>query len=162
MARFIVIATAVASAAFVLWLARGLPEFVASNFGLGGRVNSHMPRALFVGIMLIGGSLLPLAVWLLQCRAARRGRYRMRAATHWYAPSQRARTVAFLEAHVACFSVAFTIFMTYVYWLAVAANAALARAAPFDTGSFLVALVGLFAFVAVWLAGLFWRFRTPG
>jgi hypothetical protein len=76
---------------------------------------------------------------------------------YWLAPERREATVACIRAHGRWFAAAVALFLTYVHWLVVRANAL--RPPVLSTTGIVSGLVVFFLALAVWLAVLFRRFR---
>jgi hypothetical protein len=159
--RSLVLTFALAAAVTVLGSAGGLPDRVASHFGVSGQADGFMPREVFVALMTLTASVLPATIWFLQVGSARRGRARIPHAAHWLAPPQRPHTLAYLEWHAAAFSVALAAFMVFVHWRVVLANAERAAGARLAPWPFFFGLGVFLVFTLAWALALQRRFRDP-
>lgn len=148
------------AAAFVWLTGRFLPDTVASHFNAAGAANSFMPRSIYVSFMLVIIVALPLALVFLPSLAlsSPRARINLPNREYWLAPERRAETVGFLRRHSARFGSMLVMFLCYVHWLVVRANAL----APPDLSSswFIGGLVVFVASMIAWTAALFGRFRS--
>ena len=153
------LASVAAVATYVALSGRSLPAYVASHFAGDGTVNGYMPRSAYVGFMLVVSISLPLVIFA----SARILPYvpasllNLPHREYWLAPERRAQTYAFLQDHTARFATILSIFLGFVHWRVVAANAlrpAMLEPIAFigGLGLFLVALV-------VWIALLAAHFR---
>lgn len=147
------------AAAFVWLTARFLPDVVASHFNAAGVANGFMPRAFYVRFMLFFVVVLPLAVVFLPSLAmsSPKARINLPNREYWLAPERRAETVACLQRYSARFGSLLVVFLCYVHWLVLRANA---NVPPNLSASWFIG--GLMFFVAsmvVWTVALVGRFR---
>ena len=146
-------ASVVAVATYVSLSGRSLPAYVASHFAGDGTANGYMPRSAYVAFMLIVSISLPLVIF-----ASARVLPHVPASLlnlphreYWLAPERRAQTYAFLQDHTAHFATMLAIFLGFVHWRVVAANArhpAVLEPIVF-VGGLLVFLVALVAWIAL-------------
>ena len=121
-AMFLVV---LASAAAFIWLtSRGLPEVVASHFVASGAANGFMPRAYYVGFMLLFAIALPAALAFLPVLNLNEPNARLNVPNreYWLAPERREQTARILREHMARVGTLLVIFLAYVHWLVVRAN----------------------------------------
>ncbi|WP_257387181.1 hypothetical protein [Tahibacter caeni] len=138
-------------AAFIVLTGFLLPAQVASHFSAPGRADAALPRAGYLGFMLVFGAALPLFVAILSDRLLRNPRTPLNLPhrDYWLAPERRAATVDFLCRQNAGFAVQLAVFLGYVHALVVYAN----RLQPPRLPSVaFVAGVLLFVAAAVWRA----------
>ncbi|WP_295392244.1 DUF1648 domain-containing protein [uncultured Thiodictyon sp.] len=115
----------IGAAAFVWFTSLGLPPRVASHFGAAGLANGFMPRDFYVRFMLGFVVVLPSVLVLLPAAGLRHPRARINLPNrdYWLAPARRTATVVALRAHMAYVGCLLAIFLCYVHWLVVRANA---------------------------------------
>lgn len=161
MIRKLLLVLAASAAVFVVATGLTLPPVVASHFGLNGAPNGFMPRAPYVGLMLLVVVGAPLAVAFAPARALRapHARINLPNRDYWLAPERRARTIATLQEFMAGFAIMLLLELTYIHWLVVQVNRTgsvrLAQQMPIAAGV-------LIAVALVWIAVLMLRFaRRP-
>jgi hypothetical protein len=122
-AVFLVLLTG--AAAFIWFTSLGLPQFVASHFGAAGLANGFMPRNFYVRFMLGFVVVLPSVLVLLPAAGLRspQARINLPNRDYWLAPARRATTLRVLRAHMAYVGCLLVVFLSYVHWLVVRANA---------------------------------------
>ena len=153
------IALLLAAAVFVLLSGSALPPVVASHFAASGDANGCMPRRLYLGFMLALTVGLPL---LLVCAhgAVRFLPPRFINLPHreyWLAPERRAATFAFLQAQSTYLAALLAVFLCFVHWLVVRANAV---QPPRLSGPLFVAGLILFLLaLVVWIRAFLVHFR---
>jgi hypothetical protein len=148
------------AAAFVWLTSQSLPDVVASHFGAAGAADGFMTRDFYLRFMLAFAVGLPLLIFVVPYFALGRSGARINLPNreYWLAPERRAETVAFLRAHAVGFAVTLAVFLCYVHWLVVRANAV---QPPHLSAPALIA--GLAVFLLAMLVGawrLFGRFRN--
>ena len=119
------VGTVVAVAVFELISGRLLPTYVASHFAGNGVANGYMPRSGYVAFMLIVSITLPLVIFA-SARILPRvppSLVNLPNREYWLAPERRAQTYAFLSDHTARFAMILALFLGFVHWRVVAANA---------------------------------------
>jgi uncharacterized membrane protein len=150
-------------AAGFVWLTGGdLPPVVASHFGSGGAANGFMGKGTYTAFMLavvvavpalIGFSGQLVRVLPLQLVNLPNKQY-------WLAPQRRAATLDSLSSLSVPFALALVVFLCFVHWLVVQANAV--QPARLPEGSLLVGLAVFGVATVLWLVVLFRRFgRVP-
>ena len=144
MPRFIVIATALIGMIFVILLGSQLPDTVASHFGASGKPDGSASREFFVIGMAVLNGAVPALIWWLQDRAIRHGNAKVPNREFWFSAERRQAAVAWLRGHAAFFSVATSVFLSFVFWLMVRAN-------KHEPGEFEVSL--LWPALAAYIAG---------
>jgi len=150
-------------AAGFVWLTGGdLPPVVASQFGSGGAANGFMGKGTYTAFMLavvvavpalIGFSGQLVRVLPLQLVNLPNKQY-------WLAPQRRAATLDSLSFLSVPFALALVVFLCFVHWLVVQANAV--QPARLPEGSLFVGLAVFGVATVLWLIVLFRRFgRVP-
>ncbi|HWZ62785.1 MAG TPA: DUF1648 domain-containing protein [Steroidobacteraceae bacterium] len=114
-----------AALGFVVWSGRSLPDLVAAHFDSGGRTNGYMPKVLYLALMLLVTAVVPLLLVILPRRALAGSVERINVPNrdYWLAPERRAETVRFLSRQMTLFAALVIVFLCYVQWLVVRANA---------------------------------------
>jgi len=151
--------TLVACAAVFVWVSsQALPEVVASHFGASGSANGFMPRGFYVKFMLGFVVALPLILVWVPNFTFRHSRIRINLPhrEYWLAPERRADTIEFLCRHSVRMGALLVVFLSYVHWLVVRANAVV----PTNLSSswFIGGLVAFVGCTVVWAWMLFGRF----
>jgi TRAP-type C4-dicarboxylate transport system permease small subunit len=159
--RTLLVLTAAASGIFIWLTCQHMPPNVASHFGVHGQPNGHEGRANYIGLMLLAGTFLPLLLGLGTRMIANipGARINIPNRDYWLAPPRRAQTLQTLQNFSARLGILIAIFMAYVNWLVVRANATEPHALPqipFLAGLaiFTVTMIGL-------TSSLRSRFRIP-
>lgn len=163
MIRWLLVAAILALVAiFVVVTGEELPPTVASHFGAGGRANGFMGRDAYVAFMAAMAVGIPLLVALggSLARWLPSRLVNLPDRDHWLAPERRAETLAAVELRMTVFACALAVFLAWVHWLVVEANAA--RPPRLDEESFIAALVVFVAFSLGWSAAFYLRFRRSG
>jgi uncharacterized membrane protein len=146
------------AALFVWFTSRALPEVAASHFGGDGAANGFMPRASYVKLMLLFVVALPLVIVFvpsISLNSPKSG-IRLPNKEYWLAPERRDETVEFLRQHMARFGSMLVLFLCYIHWLVVRANAA---KPPGMSSPWAISGIVLFVFCALmWLRVLMQRF----
>lgn len=148
----------VAAAGFI-WLTSGdLPPVVASHFGPGGAANGFMAKRTYLAFMLAVVVAVPALVGfsgqlvrLLPIRWIN-----LPNKHHWLAPQRRAETLESLRSLSVPLALALVIFLCFVHWLVVQANAM--QPARLSERAVWVALAVLGVAVTLWLVVFFRRF----
>ena len=143
-----------------VWLSSSaLPEVVASHFGPSGAANGYMPRGTYIALLLVLIVGVPLLLALLPGAIAGRGGKNLNIPNRefWLAPERRAGTVALIRVHGVWFAAAVAVFLAYVHWLVLQANAL--RPPHLSTVGITSGLFVFFLLLVVWLAILFAHFR---
>ncbi|HXZ60089.1 MAG TPA: DUF1648 domain-containing protein [Steroidobacteraceae bacterium] len=108
-----------------IWLSsQSLPEVVASHFDGAGRVNGYMRRAPYIATLMVI-LVLPLLVVIVTNRAlaAPNARINLPNREYWLAPERRDETIRFISGETSTLASLLIIFLCYVQWLVVRANA---------------------------------------
>ena len=119
------VATLVGAMLFVYYTSESLPELVASHFNRTGEATGFVPRAIYIQITL-GIVLLPPMFLALVPRLSLRNpkaRLNLPNSDYWLAPERREQTVAIIAQQCTHFAVMLLVFLCYVHWLIVRANA---------------------------------------
>jgi uncharacterized membrane protein len=148
-----------ALALFVWRTSTTLPPIVASHFAANGAANGFMPRGFYVILLLVLIIGVPLLLAFLPTALADRGGQILNLPNreYWLAAARREHTLEFVRLHGQWFAAAVALFMAYVHWLVLRANA---RQPPaLSTFGITAGLVTFFLLLVVWLFILFARFR---
>lgn len=148
----------VIAAAFVLVSSQSLPPRVASHFAGDGHANGFSPRTAYVSLMLAVSVGLPLLIATLHsvilfspALLAQVPNY-----DHWFAPERREATYAFLRRHGLCFPAMLAVFLCYMHWQVVRANAL--QPPQLSSASVVPAIVLFMLGMALWVGVLVRRF----
>ena len=148
------------AAAFVGLTSISLPDVVASHFAADGRANGSMSRGAYEGVMLAVVIGLPALLTGVSYFAlgAPNARINLPNRDYWLAPERRAETVSYLRAQLARFNAVLLVFLCYVHWLVVRANAIQPPhlSAPWIN----VGLAGFAVFAIVWIRLMVRRFSN--
>ena len=149
-----------AAAAVFVWLSSGaLPPVVASHFSPGGAANGFMGKGAYTAFMLVVVVAVPglVAATTLLVRILPSKMINLPNRKYWLAPERREASLDALASLSVRFAIALAVFLCFIHWLVVQANAVqpprLAEKWFF---------VGLAAFGGVTLAWLFLLFRRFG
>lgn len=153
------LALIVCGAAFIFVSSGQLPALVASHFDAAGRVNGHMPRGLYVAIMLLVSIVVPLLLAVIPGRALTTPGIRINVPNrdYWLAPERREETVRFLSGQMAFFAWLVVLFMCYVQWLVVRANTL--TPAMLDSRALFAGLAVFLVCTLVWVVRVVGHFR---
>lgn len=152
----------VAAGAFVWLSSTGLPPVVASHFGTGGAANGFAGRGAYTMLMIamvIGvPGLVASSIWLVRTLPPQL--VNLPNKRYWLAPERRAATLEALASLSLRFAVALAVFLCFVHWLVVRANAV--QPPTFPESWFFVGLAGFGVATLAWIVALFRRFgRVP-
>lgn len=153
------VALLICAGAFICLSSQSLPPMVASHFDAAGQVNGHMPRGAYIAILMLITLGIPLFVVLVSSRAlsAPNARINLPNRDYWLAPERRAETIGFLSRQMATLTAMLVVFLCYVQWLVVRANA---RTPPaLDSRSLKAGLAVLLVCILIWTLRLVQRFR---
>lgn len=145
--------------ALVYATSAGLPEQVATHFGLGGVPNGWMPRTGYVAFILAFTTLLPLVVVATSglVPSLTMSSRMVGNRDYWLAPPRREATLGFLASHACWMGIVLTLFLGGVHLLVVQANA---RTPPqLAQAPLFVLLAALLVAIALWVIALKLRFR---
>lgn len=150
---------ALAGVVFVLVSSGSLPETTASHFGSGGLANGFTSRGAYITLMAVmtGGIPLLVAGSVIAAMKVSGGSINLPNREYWLAPERRGETVTWLVRHTQMFAVVLLVFLCYVHWLVLRANAV--QPPRLEEPLFVGGLVAFFALLAAWLIGLVLRFR---
>lgn len=139
-------------AAFIVLTSRSMPEVLASNFDATGVAHASMPRNVYVAIMAGVGIVVPAIVVYLPALLYRIPgvRFRLPNRDHWLAPERREQTIATLVSFSSGYGILLVIFLCFVHWQVVRANATPPPSLPL--GMF---LGGMMAFMVVTIGAAF-------
>lgn len=151
----------VACAALFVWITSlGLPEVVASHFVGSGAANGFMSRTSYVRFMLLFVVVLPLVLVFVPSISLNNPKAGIRLPNkeYWLAPERQAETVEFLRQHMARFGSMLVVFLCYIHWLVIRANAV---APPSMSAPWVIGGIGVFVICALmWSSALLRRFRN--
>jgi hypothetical protein len=148
-----------AALVFVTMTSADLPEFPAAHFGADGTPNAFMTRRGYVAFMYFFVAVVPLLVSLLPVLVGRRWPNSLNIPNRddWLGQERRPDTFATVESRTRLLAGAMIVFICYVHWLVVQANAAMPQ--RLDEAQFVVGL-GIFAlFIIGWIGSFYMRFR---
>ena len=156
--RVLAAGSALLAAVAILLFSRHLPERVASHFDPGGSPDNFMNRGVFVIVMVLLASALPLSLWWLQVRLAGQKKTRIPDPAYWFDIERQAQTVGFLCMHAAVFSSGLSFFMTFIFWLTLQAH----RQNPvtLDTQALWMALWIFLSLTGAWVYWLHQHFKS--
>jgi hypothetical protein len=157
----LLIVTLLLAVAFVFGTGSSLPPVVASHFAAGGAANGFMPRGtylLFMTALLVG---LPLLIaFISSITNSLPARFiNLPNREYWLATERQANTVAYLRKHGARFGAILAIFLCFVHWLVVQANAH--NPPLFPESLFFVGIAAFLVGLITWLGGFIVHFRRP-
>lgn len=157
----LLLATLILAIAFVFITGSSLPPAVASHFVAGGAANGFMPRAAYLRFTIAFLVGLPLLIALLtSLTSLLPARFvNLPNRKYWLAPERRADTLAYLRKHGARFGVMLAIFLCFVHWLVVQANAHIPPLFP--ESLFFIGMAAFLLCVVIWLGGFIVHFRRP-
>ena len=146
-----------------VWLTSGdLPPVVASHFGPGGTANGFVGKGTYISLMLAVVVAVPALIAFTGqlVRILPPQLVNLPNKQYWLAPQRRAATLKSLSSMGLPFAFALVVFLCFVHWLVVQANAV--QPASLPEAPLFVGL-GVFGLVTVlWLFVLFRRFgRVP-
>lgn len=148
-----------ACAALFIWVTSlGLPEVTASHFAGSGTANGFMARASYVRFMLLFVVVLPLVLVFVPSISLNNPRTGIRLPNkeYWLAPERQAETIEFLRQHMARFGSMLVVFLCYIHWLVIRANAVVP---PSMSAAWVIGGIGVFVICAlVWSGALLRRF----
>jgi hypothetical protein len=152
----------IGTASFVLFSGQSLPPVVASHFAAGGSADGFTPRNEYLGLMTAISVGIPLLLAL--CNGVLRfvppSMVNLPNRDYWLAPERKEETYAFLRNHGIYLSVLIALFLCFVHWLVLQANALVPPQLSFWL--FIPGLVSLLFAVGIWIAILFAHFsRRP-
>lgn len=152
----------IATATLVVATGASLPEVVASHFGPGGQADGFMTRTGYVTFMLV--ILLGAAAlfWGLPklLRVLPTASFNLPNRDYWLAPERRDATLDDMERRLRWFACALLVFLAYVHYLVVQANAVQPPVLP--ERAFFLGMAGLVAAVIAWAVAFIRRFRRTG
>lgn len=158
MQRAFLLALAVAGA-FVWLTSSDLPAVVASHFGPGGGANGFIDRDKYVALMLAVVVAVPALIAFSGhlMRVLPPQLINLPNKQYWLAPERRAATLESLSSMSLPFAIALVVFLCFVHWLVLNANAVQPAQLPEVPLFFGLALFGVAT--VLWLLALFRRFR---
>ena len=159
--QILVVMLAMAAGVFVWFTGQAMPPIVASHFNAAGIANGFMPRAAYLGLMMVLVAAVPLVTMVMSGVALSKpgARINLPNRDYWLAPERRAGTIAFLQAHMAGFSALLVVFLAYGHWLVVRAN--LSGAQQLQAGWMQAGLCVFIGATILWIVLLIARFRRP-
>jgi len=131
-----------------------MPAVVASHFSGSGAANGYMPRALYLLLMLVFVVVLPLVLAFVPGRSLNnpRARFNVPNRDYWLAPEHREEAVALVRRYIGRFGIVLAVFLCYVHWLVVRANAV---RPPVLSSLWLIGGLAVFAAAMLWWAQSF-------
>ena len=149
----------VAVAVYELLSGRSLPTYVASHFAGNGAANGYMPRSAYVAFMLVVTISLPVVIFA-SARILPRvppSLLNLPNRDYWLAPERRAQTYGYLSDHTAYFATMLAVFLGFVHWRVVAANAL--HPPTLEPVVFVGGLIAFLIALVLWIAALAAHFR---
>ena len=154
----------VGTASFVLFSGQSLPPVAASHFAAGGNADSFMPRNEYLVLMasISVGTLLLLALCSGLLRFVPPSMVNLPNRDYWLAPERKEKTYAFLRNHGIYLSVLVALFLCFIHWVVLQANAV--EPPQLSLPLFVSGSAGFLIAVGIWIAVLFAHFvrRPPG
>jgi hypothetical protein len=150
----------IAGAALFVWVtSQTLPAIVASRFAASGVANGFMSSGIYVSLMLALVVVLPLLLIFLPNLVFRRPGVTINVPhrEYWLAPERYNSTIDYLCRHSARMGVWLMVFLSYVHWLVVRANAV--NPPNLSSSWFIAGLLVFTVFTAAWGWVLFAHFR---
>jgi len=150
------------AAGFILATVPGLPQTVASHFGVGGAANGYMSRDGYQIFMLLFTLGLPalMVVVIGQLPARYTKLSNLPHKDYWFAPERKAGSLAFLRQHAYWFGSLMVFFAAALHALVLEANAQMPpRLAEIP---FFIMMAVFLAGLSVWVVLLLRRFKKPG
>ena len=146
-----------------VWLTSGdLPPVVASHFGAGGTANGFMGKGTYTAFMLAVVVAVPALIGFSGqlVRVIPLQLVNLPNKQYWLAPQRRAATLESLSSLGVPLALALVVFLCFVHWLVVQANAV--QPAKLSQSWLFVGLAVFGVATALWLVVLFRRFgRVP-
>jgi hypothetical protein len=150
----------IACGAVFIWLtSQNLPPLVASHFDSAGHVNAYMPRDSYIALFLGIAVVVPLFLVIVPRHAFSKPGVRINLPNrdYWLAPERREETVRFLARQTSVFAWLVMLFLCYVQWLVVRANAL--TPPSLNSGALMSGLVVFLVCTFSWIVRLVARFR---
>jgi hypothetical protein len=146
--------------AFIYYTSRTLPDVVASHFNSAGVATGFLPRNVYLLAMLAVVLVPPIFLVTLPRTALRNPRARINIPhrDYWLAPQRRGQTVEFIARQCTRFGAVLLVFLCYVHWMVVHANASIPP--TLSSGWFLAGLVVFLGLTVRWAFGLINRFQV--
>ena len=143
---------------FVWLTSESLPPVVASHFGLGGAANGFSGKDAYRALMLATVLGVPglIASSGLLVRLFPPRLINLPNKQYWLAPERFEASLESLTSLFIALAAALAVFLGYVHWLVVRANAV--QPPHFDEAALFAGLAVLGAFIAAWLILLYRRF----
>ena len=151
--------TLTVAAAFVYFTSDSLPPIVASHFVAGGAANGFMPRATYVRFMAVLVIVLPLFIaFMAGLSGALPSRFvNLPNRDYWLAPERQAETLAYLRRHGTRFGALLAVFLCFVHWLVLRANAL--QPPHFPESLFFAGMAVFVVALIAWLGSFVAHFR---
>ncbi len=155
----LLLATLVLAVAFILVTGNSLPPVVASHFAAGGAANGFMPRAIYLRFIIALLVALPILIALLTgITSLLPVRFiNLPNREYWLAPERQAGTLAYIRKHGVHLGIMLAIFLCFVHWLVVQANAL--NPPLFPESLFFIGMAAFLAGLVIWLGRFIVHFR---
>jgi hypothetical protein len=154
----------IGAASFMLFSGQSLPPVVASHFAAAGNADGFMPRNGYLGLMISVSLGIPLLVALCSglLRFVPPFMVSLPNRDYWVAPERKEKTYAFLRNHGIYLSVLVALFLCFIHWVVLQANAV--EPPQLSLPLFVSGSAGFLIAVGIWIAVLFAHFvrRPPG
>ena len=144
---------------FIFTTGASMPPIVASHFVAGGAANGFMPRDDYLHVMLALSAGLPLLLAVLGSITSRMpaGFINLPNRDYWLAPEREADTLSHLRKLGYRFGIILAVFLCFVHWLVVKANAH--NPPVFPESIFFVGMAAFVVWLIVSLGGFVAHFR---
>ena len=115
----------IGSGLFVWLTSQSLPDIVASHFIASGVANGFMPKIIYIRLMIALVVILPILIAYLPCLTMNSpdARINLPNRDYWLSPERRQNTINLLCRSMKSAALILAIFLSYVHWLVVQANA---------------------------------------
>lgn len=145
---------------FIYATSKSMPEMVASHFNAAGIANGHMPRDVYLVVMVVIVALPPIFLVIMPRIALRNPNARINVPhrDYWLAPERRAETVEIILQYTTRFAGTLIVFLCYAHWLVVHANSY--SPPTLSSGWLLAGLVVFMGLTVRWTFQLMGRFRV--
>ena len=149
----------IAAVSFVWLSSASLPAIVASNFGEAGVAKGYMSHgayvALMLGLVLILPLLLVAPIYFMQKLPISMLNFPHKE--YWFAPKRRVASFAYLLKSMCNFSCVLLLYLCFVHWLVVNANAT--QPPRLSEQPFIISLLLFLGFIFFWLFSIARYFR---
>ena len=148
------------AALFIWFTSSRLPARVASHFDASGTANGFLSQESYLAFMLVIVVGVPIALYWLPRRLFQLSGTRINVphAEFWLAPQRREATIGFLSGRASFFAGLLLVFLCYVHWLVVQANALTPPA--LSSAWFITGLAVFLLATLAWVMSMLRHFRN--